>query len=83
MLPGEEVEALEFEAMETSRLVGKPLRKLRFPEGATLGGVDRGGDFFIPDGDTQIEAGDRTVFFAKRDAIPRVEKLVTVGLSFF
>lgn len=83
MLPGEEVEALEFEAMETSRLVGKPLRKLSFPEGAILGGVERAGDFFIPDGDTRIEAGDRTVFFAKQEAVPRIEKLVTVGLRFF
>jgi trk system potassium uptake protein TrkA len=83
MLPGEEVEALEFEAMETSRLVGKPLRKLKFPKGAILGGVERAGVFFIPDGDTRIEPGDRTVFFAKKDAVSNIEKLVTVGLSYF
>lgn len=83
MLPGEEVEAMEFEAMETSRLVGKPLRKLKFPKGAILGGVERAGYFFIPDGDTRIEPGDRTVFFANRDAVANIEKLVTVGLSYF
>lgn len=83
MLPGEGVEAIEFEAMETSQLVGKPLRKVRFPSGAILGGVERGREFFIPHGETVIHPGDRIVVFARLEAVPKVEKLVTVGLDFF
>jgi trk system potassium uptake protein TrkA len=83
MLPGEGVEAIEFEAMETSQLVGKPLRKVRFPPGAILGAVERGRDFFIPDGNAVIQPGDRIIVFARREAIPKVEKLITVSPNFF
>ncbi len=83
MLPGEEVEAIEFEAMETSKLVGKPLKKVGFPEGAILGAVERKREFFIPNGETVIEPGDRAIVFARREAIPKVEKLLMVKLEFF
>jgi trk system potassium uptake protein len=83
MLPGEVVEAIEFEAMETSQLVDRPLRKIRFPSGAILGAVQRGSEFLIPDGDTIIHPGDRVVVFTRREAIPKIEKLVTVGLEYF
>lgn len=83
MLPGEVVEAIEFEAMETSQLVDRPLRKISFPAGAILGAVQRGSEFLIPDGDTVIQPGDRVVVFTRREAIPKIEKLVTVGLEYF
>ncbi len=83
MLPGEGVEAIEFEAMATSELVGKPVRKMRFPSGAILGAVERGEGFFIPHGDTVIEPGDRVIAFARRESIPAMEKLLTVKLEFF
>jgi trk/ktr system potassium uptake protein len=83
MLPGEGAEAIEFEAMETSKLVGTPLSELRFPSGAILGAVVRAKKFFIPHGATVIEPGDRVVVFAKREAIPKVEKLLTVNLRYF
>ncbi|MDQ7785340.1 MAG: Trk system potassium transporter TrkA [Desulfomonilaceae bacterium] len=83
MLPGEGVEAIEFEAMETSHIVGKPLQKVRFPTGAILGAVERGRDFFIPDGNAVIQPGDRIIVFATRHAIPKVEKLITVSPNFF
>jgi trk system potassium uptake protein TrkA len=83
MLPGEGVEAIEFEAMETSQLVGVPLKKVRFPDGAILGAVDRNRRFFIPHGETVIEPGDRVIVFVRREAIPKVEKLVTVRLDYF
>ncbi|MFC1834581.1 Trk system potassium transporter TrkA [Thermodesulfobacteriota bacterium] len=83
MLPGERVEAIEFEAMQTSQLVGTPLRKIKFPAGAILGAVERGDEFIIPHGDTMILPGDRMVFFSSREAIPKVEKLASVGLDYF
>lgn len=83
MLPGEGVEAIEFEAMEMSQLVGRPLRKMRFPYGAILGAAQRGSEFLIPDGETIIQPGDRVVVFARREAIPKIEKLVTVPIEYF
>lgn len=83
MLPGEGVEAIEFQALETSKLVGKPLKKARFPSGAILGAVERDRDFFIPDGDTVVQPGDRIIVFARREAVPKVERLVTVSPDYF
>ncbi len=83
MLPGEGVEAIEFEAMETSALVGKPLSNVPFPKGAILGAVERDRQFFIPHGSTVIEPGDRVIVFSRREAIPEVEKLLTVSLGYF
>lgn len=83
MLPGEGVEAIEFEAMEMSQLVGKPLKKIRFPQGAILGAVQRGSEFMIPDGETVINPGDRVIVFTRREALPKIEKLVTVPLEYF
>ena len=83
MLPGEGVEAIEFEAMETSQLVGKPLKRTRFPAGAILGAVERNRQFFIPHGETVVEPGDRVIVFVRREAIPKMEKLVTVRLDYF
>ena len=82
-LPGESVEAIEFEAMDTSKLVGRPLRQIRFPEGAILGAVERQREFFIPHGETIIQPGDRVIVFVTREAIKKVEKLLTVRLEYF
>ena len=83
MLPGEGVEAIEFEAMDMSQLVGRPLRRIRFPLGAILGAVQRGAEFMIPDGETIIQPGDRVVVFTRREALPKIEKLVTVPIEYF
>lgn len=83
MLPGEGVEAIEFEAMETSSVVGRPLRKIRFPRGAIVGAVERGREIFIPDGMSVLWPGDRVIVFARREAIPKVEKLMAVSLDYF
>lgn len=83
MLPGEGVEAIEIEAMATSQIVGTPLEKVRFPAGAILGAVERNRQFFIPHGETVVEPGDRVIVFVRREAIPKLEKLVTVRLEYF
>jgi trk system potassium uptake protein TrkA len=83
MLPGEGVEAIEFEATDQCQLVGKPLRKIKFPSGAILGGVERGREFFIPHGETVIQPQDRVVIFTRREAVPRVEKLMTTAARLF
>lgn len=83
MLPGERVEILEYEAMETSDIVQRPLAKVRFPTGSIVGGVGRGEQFIIPDGRTVIMPGDRVVVFARKEAVAKVEKLFLVKLEYF
>ncbi len=77
------VEAIEFEAMETSEIVGSALRKLSLPKGALVGSIVRGEDVIIPDGNTVIEVGDRVILFARPEAIPKMEKAVKVNLEYF
>ncbi len=40
---------------------GKALRDLRLPQGTLVGCVVRGGDAFVPNGDSVLRAGDRVV----------------------
>lgn len=79
----DEAEAMEVEAMETSSIVGAPLKDIKFPKGAIIGAVVRGGHTFIPRGTDVIEPGDRVVIFALKKAIKQVEKAVCVSLEFF
>lgn len=76
-------EVLEAEALETSILVGKPLRDVHLPDGMIVGAVVREDEVIVPRGDTVIEAKDRIVMFALKDAVKKVEKLFSVRLEFF
>ncbi|UCD84447.1 MAG: Trk system potassium transporter TrkA [Deltaproteobacteria bacterium] len=82
-LDGEEAEAIEFVALETSDIVNKPLKNLRFPKGAIVGAVVRGEEIIIPRGNDSILPDDRVIIFALGKAIPKVEKALTVKLEYF
>ncbi len=76
-------EIIEAEALETSRLVGTPLRQAKLPEGVIVGAILRGDEVIIPRGDTVIHAGDLVTIFAASSAVKKVEKLFAVKLEFF
>ena len=82
-IKGEQAEVLEALALETSDIVGKPLRKIAFPKGALVIGIMRGQNILVPSGDSIIEPGDRIIIFAVRKAIPRVEAILAVKLEYF
>ena len=82
IIKGEQAEVMEAEALETSEIVGKPLKKIDFPRGALLIGIIRGEDAIIPSGDSVIQPKDRIIIFSSRKAIPKVEKILTVKLEF-
>jgi trk/ktr system potassium uptake protein len=76
-------EIIEAEALETSPLVGKPLRELDLFEGIRLGAIYRGGNVIIPRGDTYIQPHDRIVMAAMADQVRKVEQMFRVSLEFF
>lgn len=82
-LTDEQAEVLEAEALETSDIVGKPLRKSSLPKGSLVIGIIRNGQVIIPSGDSVIEPGDRVIIFAKRQVIAKIEKILMVKLEFF
>lgn len=78
-----QAEVIEAQALETSPLVGKPLREQDLPEDVRIGAVYRDGEVIKPDGETLIKANDRVIMFAKTSAIKNVEQLFRVSLEFF
>jgi len=78
-----ELEVLEAEAMETSRIVAAPLAALRLPEHTIVGAVVRGDEVIIPDGSCQIVSGDHVVMITHKDSLHGVERLFEVNLEFF
>jgi trk/ktr system potassium uptake protein len=76
-------ELIEAEALETSSLVGSPLKDIRLPTGVMIGAVVRGGQVITPRGTTVIQNKDRVVLFATSDAVRKVEKLFAVRLEYF
>ena len=76
-------EVIEAEALNTSPLVGQPLRDSQLPDGLRIGAILRDGTVVIPSGDTQIEANDRVVIFATAENVRDVEQMFRVSLEFF
>ena len=76
-------EVIEAEALETSSLVGVPLREAHLPEGVLVGAIVRGDEVIIPRGNTVIRANDLVIIFAATAAVKKIEKLFAVKLEFF
>ena len=82
-LKGEQAEVMEALALETSDIVDKPLKKISFPKGAIVAGIIRKDDIIIPTGESVIRPEDRVIIFARRQAIAKVEKMLSVKLEYF
>ncbi|HET7411699.1 MAG TPA: Trk system potassium transporter TrkA [Pararhizobium sp.] len=76
-------EVIEAEALETSPLIGKPLRDLDLPDGVRIGAILRDRTLIKPEGTTRIKAKDRVVMFATVEAVRHVEQMFRVTLEFF
>jgi len=76
-------EVIEAEAIETSSLVGKPLRECKFPPGTIVGAIARGGQVITPRSNTVINAKDQVVIFATAEMVKKVERMFSVQLEFF
>lgn len=78
-----EAEVIEAEALETSMLVGKPLREAELPDGIIIGAIVRGKEVIKPRGDTVVQTRDRVILFAEREMVKEVERLFRVSLEYF
>jgi trk system potassium uptake protein TrkA len=76
-------EVIEAEALETSSLVGVPLREADLPEGVLVGAIVRDEEVIIPRGDTVVQANDLIIIFAATHAVKKIEKIFAVKLEFF
>ena len=74
-LHGVDAEIIEFVITKESRITSKPLRELKFPPNTIIGGIVRGEQSYIPDGDFQLANGDKVIVFAVSDSIDGLEKM--------
>ena len=76
-------EVIEAEALETSSLVGAPIREAKLPPGVIVGAIVRNDEVVTPRGGTVVRTGDLVVLFAASEAVKKVEKMFAVKLEFF
>ena len=74
-LSGVDAEVIEYSIDKENQLTKKALKDLHFPDTAIIGGVIRGEKSLIPDGDFQLQKGDKVIIFALPESITRLEKL--------
>jgi trk system potassium uptake protein TrkA len=74
-LSGINSDVVEFIAKKGSPVTQKPIRNLRMPEGALIGGIIRGDTSYIAIGDFQIEKNDKVVVFALPGISHTIEKM--------
>ncbi|MDR7868416.1 MAG: Trk system potassium transporter TrkA [Sporomusaceae bacterium] len=72
LLEGAKAEAIEVDLRTGSRVIGKPLRDIKFPRRVLVGAVVRNGATFIPNGKTVLETGDRIVLFTLPDNAAKI-----------
>ena len=76
-------EVIEAEALETSSLVGVPIREAKLPAGVIVGAIVRDGEVIIPRGGTIVRPHDLVIIFSAAEAVKKIEKLFAVKLEFF
>ena len=74
VLGGSDAEVIEYIVNPDSPITKAPIKDLHFPSDAIIGGVIRGNETMIAQGDTWIKPYDRAVIFALPTALPRIEK---------
>ncbi|MDZ7774272.1 MAG: TrkA C-terminal domain-containing protein [Bacteroidales bacterium] len=70
-----DADALEFVVKEGSPVTRKPIKGLKIPRGAIIGGIIRGEEGYIAVGDFQIKAGDKVVVFSLPRAVQKITTL--------
>lgn len=70
-----DAEVFEFEVQPDAKVTKKPIKELRFPREAIIGGVIRNGKALMSFGDFQLQNGDKAIVFCLPEAISTVEDL--------
>ncbi len=79
----EALEAVVHGDAKTSKLVGRRVDEVKWPEGVSVGAITRGEKVIIAHHDTMIEAEDHIILFVpNKRMVPKVEKLFQVGFGF-
>jgi trk system potassium uptake protein len=78
-LSGINSDIVEIMARPGSPVTKKPIKELKMPEGAIIGGIIRENESIIAVGSLQIKENDKVVIFAMPGATQKVEKMFMKG----
>jgi trk system potassium uptake protein TrkA len=79
----EAIEAVAHGDQKTSRVVGRPIEKIKLPPGTNIGAIVRGQEVVIAHHDTVIESEDHVIMFLMdKKYISEVEVLFQVAITF-
>lgn len=79
----EAIEAVAHGDAKTSRVVGRPIEKIKLPPGTNIGAIVRGQEVIIAHHDTVIESEDHLLMFLiDKKHISEVERLFQVDITF-
>jgi len=74
LLEGAKAQAMEVIVRESSKVAGKKLKDINFPEHFLVGAVVHGNKVYIPNGESILYPDDRAIIFVLQDTINKVEK---------
>ncbi len=74
-LRGINAEVIEFSVRSGSKLIGRPLAELKFPDHSLVGAITRGTRVMVPSGSAILDVGDKVTVLALPDAVKAVEQL--------
>ncbi len=78
-----EAEVIEAEVLSTSPLAGERIGDIEFPEGALVGGLQRGDSYVTPRAGVRIQEGDVIAIFVLAQDVKEIERLMQVSIDFF
>ncbi len=80
----EAIEAVAHGDRSSSKVVGRCIDEIKLPAGTSIGAIVRGEDVLIAHHDTVIESDDHVILFlSDKQCIKEVERLFSVGVTFF
>ena len=74
-------EVFEARALESSNIVGKPLKSLKLPKSICIGAIFKGNNMVIPKGDTIIDVNDIIVVFAEKKSVKKLETILSIRMD--
>ena len=80
----EAMEAVARGDAKSSKIVGRPVKALKLPDGVTVGAIVRGDQVLVAYEEVSVQQDDHLILFlTDKKQVAQVEKLFAVGLTFF
>jgi len=79
----EAIEVIAHGDEKTSKVVGRSIKQINLPNGATIGAIVRGNEVIMAEADTSIEPEDHVIMFlADKSGVKETERLFQVSATF-